>query len=94
MATRKKKSDPANDIPLATDAKAFRKPKVTKSIPTQTWPRVTVGTHLTVTEHENGRTELAWDDTALLSEVRAAILKSESTVPVSVVKTTRKKKAA
>lgn len=35
-----------------------------------TWPKVTVGTHLTVTEHEDGRTELAWDDEQLLKEVR------------------------
>ena len=85
MVTPKKKTTPVKEAPV-------KKPRATKS--TQTWPRVTVGTHLTVTEHEDGRTELAWDDAALLSEVRAAILKAESTVPVSAAKTTRKKKAA
>lgn len=37
------------------------------------YPKVTVGTHLTVTEHEDGRTELVWDDEQLLKEVQAAI---------------------
>ena len=38
-----------------------------------TYPKVTVGTHLTVTEYENGRTELTWNDDALLQEVREAL---------------------
>jgi hypothetical protein len=37
------------------------------------YPYVTIGTHLTVTEYADGRRELAWDDEALLKEVRAAI---------------------
>jgi hypothetical protein len=37
------------------------------------WPKVTVGTHLTVTEYEDGRTELVWDDEQLAKEVRDAI---------------------
>ena len=47
---------------------ATRKPKVTGS-----WPEVVKGSHLTVTTHEDGRTELEWDDEQLLKEVRAAI---------------------
>ena len=82
---RKKKEDPANDIPLATDAKAFKKTK-------QVWPKVTVGSHLTVTEYEDGRTTLVWDDEALLKEVREAILSVEQ-VEKPVRKSTRKKKA-
>lgn len=35
------------------------------------WPKVEVGTHLTVTRHEDGRTELVWDDEKLLAEIRA-----------------------
>ena len=42
------------------------------------WPKVVVGNHLTVTTHEDGRTELEWDDNALLKEVQAAILTVES----------------
>jgi YD repeat-containing protein len=37
------------------------------------WPRVVRGSHLTVTTHQDGSTELAWDDEALLQEVRTAI---------------------
>ena len=37
------------------------------------WPRVVRGSHLTVTTHQNGSVELAWDDEALLQEVRTAI---------------------
>ena len=41
------------------------------------WPKVTVGTHLTITEYEDGKTELQWDDDALLQEVRAALASVE-----------------
>ena len=37
------------------------------------WPKVVRGNHLTVTTHEDGRTELKWDDEALLNEIRTAI---------------------
>jgi len=37
------------------------------------WPRVVRGSHLTVTTHQDGSVELAWDDEALLQEVRTAI---------------------
>jgi len=57
-------------------------------------PITVKGTHLTVTTWPDGRTELKWDDEALLSEVRNAILKHESTIPVVAVKKTRKKKSA
>lgn len=57
------------------------------------WPKVTVGSHLTVTEHENGRTELVWDDDALSRDVREAILKYESNVQCDLKpKATRSKK--
>lgn len=46
---------------------------VTKKKPKQVWPKVVKGKHLTVTTHENGETELSWDDEALLQEVRTAI---------------------
>lgn len=37
-----------------------------------TFPRVTIGSHLTVTEFANGTTFLAWNDDALLKEIQAA----------------------
>ena len=44
----------------------------TKKTKTTSWPKVTQGTHLTVTTYEDGRTELVWDDEQLLKEVREA----------------------
>jgi len=52
-------------------------------------PTIVVGTHLTVTTWPDGRTELKWDDEALLKEVQNAILKFESNVPVSEAKPKR-----
>lgn len=40
------------------------------------YPIVNKGNHLTVITHENGKTELIWDDDALLEEVRAATSQS------------------
>ena len=55
-------------------------------------PSVVKGSHLTVTTHPDGRTELAWDDEALLRDVRAAILKAESVLPVTETKSKKAKK--
>jgi hypothetical protein len=41
---------------------------------------VVKGSHLTVITFSDGRTELIWDDEALLKEVRAAILSYESRI--------------
>jgi len=38
-----------------------------------TWPKITIGSHLTVTTYENGRTELKWDDEALARDVAEAL---------------------
>lgn len=71
-----------------------------KEVKAQVWPKVNKGTHLTVYTYENGSTKLEWDDEALLSEVRNAILKHESNIPATtkkpavVAKSTRKKKQA
>ena len=55
---------------------------------------VVKGNHLTVTTYPDGRTELEWDDDALLAEVRAAILKAESNIPAATeAKPKRKVKA-
>lgn len=37
------------------------------------WPKITKGSHLTVTTHEDGRTELEWDHDQLLKDVTDAI---------------------
>ena len=59
----------------------------------QAWPKVEQGSHLTVTIHENGHRELKWDDEALLRDVRAAILKAESSVPVTEKKSKHTRKS-
>ena len=52
------------------------------------------GSHLTVTYNNGYPEKLEWDDDALLADVRNAILKAESIVPVTAEKkTTRQKKA-
>ena len=61
MATRKPKSD---------------KPKQTKAIAGK-WPKIDIGTHLTVTTYESGQTVLEWDDEALENEVKEAIASVE-----------------
>ena len=53
------------------------------NVPANGWPKMVQGTHLTVKTFEDGHTELVWDWDALLSEVRNAILKAESVMPVT-----------
>ena len=47
--------------------------KTTKNTETTVWPKIEIGTHLTVITEENGNVELIWDDDMLLHEVREAI---------------------
>jgi len=81
MATRKKKSE-VLDMPGTMGSAKIVLPKE---------PTVVKGNHLTVTTHPDGRTELVWDDAALLKEVQDAILSVEQ-VKKPAVKSTRKKK--
>lgn len=70
---------------------ATRKKKL-ENVDSGGWPKMQQGTHLTVKTFEDGHTELVWDDEALLAEVRAAILKAESVLPVTETKPKRTKK--
>ena len=83
MATRKKK-DTTIAMPgtIGGATLVFQEPTVVK------------GSHLTVTTHPDGRTELVWDDEALLRDVRQAILKAESVLPVAETKSKKAKKNA
>ena len=83
MATRKKKTTVIESADVAEMA----------NVDSGGWPKMVQGTHLTVKTFEDGHTELVWDDDALLAEVRAAILKAESVLPVTEVKTKRTKKS-
>lgn len=65
--------------------------KKTKKADSAGWPKVTVGSHLTVTTHEDGRSELTWDDEALMRDVQEAIASVDNTI--TPAKKTRKKTA-
>ena len=75
MVTRKKKTSVTEsadiaemeDALLATDAKS-----VLKNKPSNGWPKINQGSHLTVKTFEDGRTELIWDHDALEREVKEA----------------------
>ena len=81
----KKKDSIVLDMPgtIGSAKIVLPKEKKTKSKKVDSWPKIEQGTHLTVTTHEDGRTELVWDWDALVSEVRAALLKAESTIPAT-----------
>jgi S-adenosylmethionine/arginine decarboxylase-like enzyme len=46
---------------------------------------IVIGSHLTVTTFPDGKTELKWDDEALVRDVRSAITQAESGVPTKAV---------
>jgi hypothetical protein len=56
------------------------------------WPKMNQGSHLTVKTFEDGRTELIWNDEALLRDVQKALTEYENSVKVNTTKTKRKKK--
>ncbi len=95
MATRKKKTEEVS-VNKAAAITAAPKKKTTKKS-TGTWPKITKGSHLTVITHENGKTELEWDDEALARDVREAIASAELANLKPAVKAkvaTRKKKVS
>lgn len=69
-----------------------KKTKELVNVPSNEWPKINQGSHLTVKTFEDGSTELIWDDEALTRDVRNAILKAESVIPVSSEKPKRKRK--
>jgi len=52
---------------------ATRKKKQKVELSEELWPKVTKGSHLTVTEYEDGKVDMVWDDDALARDVRNAI---------------------
>ena len=84
MATRKKKETLTMEMPGTIGGAKIILPE---NIPSGGWPMMNQGSHLTVKTFEDGRTELLWDDEALLRDVRAAILKAESVLPMKKSKT-------
>ena len=62
---------------------ARTKKKVEANVSSDGWPKVNQGSHLTVLTYEDGRTELKWDDEALMRDVQSAIASVESLVEVT-----------
>jgi hypothetical protein len=75
MATRKKKETKTMEMPGTIGGAKIILPV---NMPSGGWPIMNQGSHLTVKTFEDGRTELIWDDEALLRDVRDAILSVES----------------
>jgi hypothetical protein len=61
---------------MATKKPTKKKTKETATTP-EVWPKVVIGTHLSVITYETGEVEMIWDDDKLLEEVRAAIASVE-----------------
>ena len=73
---------------------ATRKKKVEElvNVPSNGWPKMNQGTHLTVKTFEDGHTELVWDDEQLAKEVREAIEAYEMSQKKPAAKKTTKGK--
>ena len=83
MATKKKKSDSITlEMPGTIGGAKVILPET----------KVVKGSHLTITYNDGYPEKLEWDDEALLRDVRAAILKAESSLPVTETKPKRKTK--
>lgn len=93
MATRKKKTGIIESADIAESMEMPGTMGGAKIVFTK--PKVVIGSHLTVITHPDGRTELVWDDDALLRDVREAIAGVEFNDLKPAVKAkviTRKKK--
>jgi hypothetical protein len=84
MAKTKKKTDSITmEMPGTIGGAKVVLPKEKKKTKPQDMSSVVKGSHLTVTTDAEGRTTLTWDDEALLRDVREAILRAESSIPVA-----------
>lgn len=72
---------------------ATKKKEVLENVDSSGWPKINQGSHLTVKTFEDGRTELVWDDEALMRDVQEALASVETTVEVKPKKTRKKKEA-
>lgn len=76
MVTKKTTKKAAEPKKAVKEVKA-KAPAKKKTAEAKDPSSVVKGNHLTVITHSDGRTELQWDDEALLQEVRAAIASAE-----------------
>ena len=81
MATKKTKTltEVIEKVPVRRKAKIEKRVEELVNMPSGGWPIMNQGSHLTVKTFEDGRTELLWDDEALLRDVKSAILSVEQT---------------
>jgi hypothetical protein len=70
-----------------------KKKELTPNVDSGGWPKMQQGSHLTVKTFEDGRTELIWDDEALMRDVREAIASVETTQGESNGKTRKTRKS-
>ena len=83
MVTKKKKSDSITlEMPGTIGSAKIILPET----------KIVKGSHLTITYNNGYPEKLEWDDEALLRDVREAILKAESDLPVTETKSKRKTK--
>lgn len=95
MAKTKKKTDSITlEMPGTVGGAKIILPKEKKKAKPVDKSSVVKGSHLTVTTDADGRTELIWDDEALLRDVRLAILTAESKIPAATEAPPKKKAAA
>lgn len=73
MATRKKKTEKIIAEVSKLVAEETLQETETPNVATNGWPKIKQGSHLLVRTYKDGRTELEWDDEALLRDVRAAL---------------------
>ena len=52
---------------------------------TENWPKITKGSHITITEHQNGRVEMTWDWEQLNKDINNAIREYEHSQSSKVV---------
>ena len=57
-----------------------------KNVDSGVWPKISQGSHLTVKTFEDGRTELVWDDEALMRDVQEAIASVSTETPKKGIK--------
>lgn len=94
MATKKTKTleSVTKQIPPKRKAKIEqRTEELALELQMNSAPKVEKGSHLTVTTYPDGRTELQWDDAALLKDVQKALTDYEKSVKVTTTATKVKK---
>jgi hypothetical protein len=98
MATKKKTK--VEEVKVKKSTKKTTKDSITLDMPGTiggaklVFPetKVVKGSHLTITYTDGYPEKLEWDDEALMSDVRQALLKAESNIPVAVESKPKKAK--